>query len=101
MARQGGAPTPPCRAFATLQIHNNNNNNNNNIIIMILRLRVSIHIADGQVNPEATSAQLKAEHAANIQRAIAGALPETMTVNEVKVTRMNVATLENSPTSDE
>jgi len=53
---------------------------------MIIRIRVSINIPDNQPLP----ADLKSLNP-NIERAIAGALPEDMRVDTVKVTRINEA----------
>lgn len=82
----------------TLESHHKQTNTD--IRYMKLRARISIDIPDGQIDPSTTPASLKATHGAAIARAVAGALPEGITVNTVIVTKLNIAT-ENAPENAE
>lgn len=67
---------------------------------MKLRIRISIDLADNQIDPAITPAQLKQDYAPSLERALAGALPGGIAIDTVKVTRINVATTAPEPVQD-
>jgi len=68
---------------------------------MKLRIRISVDLNDGQIDPASTPHALKAELAPAIQRAVASAFPESTTINSVTVTRLNIATAAPEPVEAE